>query len=87
MQMQVKMVWEGERFIMLLTLLHVNAPQMPESVTMTLIRARAELSIPSVVLAKRIAVPLTVATASEIMNHAARKRRTSFKRRARNMVR
>lgn len=87
MQIHVRIVWDGESFIMRLTVLQVNAPQIPERVTMTFMRARAELFMPRVVLAKRIAVPLTVATASEIMNQAARKSRTSLRRRARSMVR
>lgn len=64
-----------------------KAPAMPEIVTMTLIRARAAGCICKEVLAKRTAVPLTVAMASERRNQAARKSRTSRSWRARRMER
>ena len=80
--MHARIVYEGFRPIITDTRDHVNAPTTPEVVAMTLMSASAAGSMRRDVLAKRIAVPDTVAMASEIMNHAPRKSRTSFRLRA-----
>lgn len=76
------MVCVGFRPIMLETLPHENAPTMPESVAVTVIKAKAAGCISKEVFANKMAVPLTVATASDSKNHAPRKRRQSFSLRA-----
>lgn len=55
---------------------HVNAPIMPEEMDVMERRAMWTVSIFSSVRAKRMAVPDTVAMASERRNQATRKRRT-----------
>lgn len=85
-QIQTRMVCEGFNCIIRDAVDHVKAPKMPEMVTMTLIMAKAVDSIPRVVLANKIAVPETVAIASEIINQAAKNKSTSLSRRARRMV-
>lgn len=86
MQMHVKIVCEGFNCKAREILDQVNAPAIPDMVTMTLMSASKEEFIPNSVFAKSIAVPETVATASLIMNHAARKSNTSLSRRARMIV-
>ena len=86
-KMQDRIVLAGVRPRARLILDQVKAPSTPKVVAMTLIRDRAAGFIDRVVLAKRMAVPETVAMASEIRNQAARKRRTSLRWRARAIVR
>ena len=59
-----------------------KAPKTPKTVAMTLMRANMAYGIPSVVFAKRTAVPETVAMLSDSRNQAARKSRTSLRWRA-----
>lgn len=59
---------------------HRIAPIMPDEVARIPMTARPAGPIPSVVLAKRIAVEVIVVYPSERRNHAARKNMTSFSR-------
>ena len=63
-----------------------KAPMTPKMVTTILMAARAAGPISRVVLAKRTAVPLTVAMPSLRRNQAARKRSMSRRWRARRAV-
>jgi hypothetical protein len=87
MQIQNKIVWLGLSLIYLDMRGQANAPTMPESVTTTVINAKAAGFISSDVFANNTAVPETVAMASESRNHPARNNSTSLSFRARMMDR
>src|SRR5271170_4933172 len=59
---------------------HRIAPMIPDEVARMPITARPAGPIPSVVLAKRIAVDVMVVYPSDRRNHAAKKNMTSFRR-------
>ena len=80
------MIWEGRTLNREDSLLHENAPKTPDNVAITFISATAGAAMCNSVLAKSTAVPLTVAMPSLSKNHAAKKRITSFKCRARSTV-